>query len=179
MRAALSSTVPDEHWGNVGRVAVHAAWLEEAAALIRYASEGGWDMTYTHLKFASSKQGLFRALRKLADDLPESESRTLVRATGELKAEHGVVKRRLSEFIERSLTLLERRDRVVHSVPWYGWFSEGMQAVHPRSINGDLTSAVGPLPTTEECNALVREFEAAAEEGQWLAPRVGALLAGT
>lgn len=176
-RAALDAVIPKEHWRNVGRVAVHAAWLEEAAALIRYASEGCWDMTYNHLRFASSKQGLLRSLRKLVQELPDAETRTAVPGAGEVRVERSEVKRRLCEFIERTQSLLERRDRVVHSVPWQNWFSGAVQGVHPRSLRDNAAHARGPLPTTGECEVLVDDLVSAAQEAQWLAPRIGALLA--
>lgn len=40
VRAALEEVVPAQHWRNVGRVAVHAAWIEESAPLILYAAGG-------------------------------------------------------------------------------------------------------------------------------------------
>lgn len=175
---SLDEVIPIEHWCNVGRVAVHAAWLEEAAALIRYAEGGDWDMSYNHLRFASSKQGLLRALRRLAKELPDDETRTLVRATGETITERGMVKRRLSAFVEDAKVLLDRRDRVVHGVPWQDFFSGEVQAIHPRSLTEGAADASSPLPTTADCDSLVRDLRDAVVEAQWLAPRVGGLLAG-
>jgi hypothetical protein len=132
LRAALDTALPVEHYQNVGRVAVHATWLDEVAGLILYASQGRWDMTFEHLKLAASKQRMLRALRRVAEDLPNVETRTLL-STGETRTDRGLVKRELDEFIDDRTALLDRRDRIVHSVPLQDMFGTDVEVVHPRS----------------------------------------------
>lgn len=168
--------VPESHWRNVGRVAVHAAWLEETGALIVHASRGGWDMTYDHLEFARSKRGLLEELRKIADRLVDAESRRWDPVTGDVIVERGALATSLREFTSRADALLVRRDRIVHSVPWRNWLSADMQVIHPRSIRDDPSAASSPLPADDVCNRLVQELEEHAAVGRRLAPRIAAAL---
>lgn len=80
----------------------------------------------------------------------------------------------LTGFVEPFEALLERRDRIVYSVPWHDVFGGSLAFIHPRSLAEGAGSARGPLPTTEECEELVHALVAASLHGQWIAPRVGA-----
>lgn len=172
--------LPDEHYTRVGRVAVAAAQLEEAGAMIVHASEGNWDMTPDHLRFAGSKPGLIRQLKETAECLPpDLVTRHFPRRDGQpgLEDRTGVVRSELVEWIQSTEELLDRRDRIVHSVPWEDVFrGTGVEAIHPRSFASGNPGARQQLPTEAEVQAIVGEIGDAIRLGVSLAGRVGSTL---
>lgn len=136
----------DEHACRVGRIAIAAAQLEaEVAHVVHVGKTGAWDNNDDWLPHAANTGKLKLAFAKVAKTYPEL-----------LEAE---------VLVSQFENLLDRRNKLVHSVVRYSFFEyeDGSlqlrdnpfkpEALHPRTGRSE------PLPAAADVDALEREMQ--------------------
>lgn len=166
----------ERRYRNVGLVAVAAAQLEETAALIVYAKDGGWDNSDEHLKKMASSPRLRTELGKVVKALPgDNETAHVNLKDGSRRVERGEVKCRLDTFKKALTDVTNERNRIVHSVAGQHLWDPEVLAVHPRGVKAGCVDARRALPTDEEVTGLVERIDDLIREGRHLMGRVAAL----
>lgn len=163
------------HYVNVGRVAVWAAWVEEAAAGIVAAEEDDWDAE-RNLRFARSRPGLVRSLHQVGYEIGHLAHGTATGSGQSSLLEPVRLSSDIEDFCLRLESVMDERDKVVHAVVRTTLGSPTPELAHPRSMDGDATPDWQALPTDGEVHHLCFELNALAGDARHLAARVLAVL---